>query len=319
MPESTPVNVLLVDDRPENLLALEVSLEPLGVNLVKAASGTEALRCLLRDDFALVLLDVQMPGMDGLEAARVIKQRERTRHVPIIFLTGSTTDPRHMFRGYEAGAVDYLYKPFDPHILRSKVSVFVDLHRLKREAEWLAHRALHDPLTGLANRVLFVDRVESALSRLTRTTDQMAVLFTDLDAFKAVNDRFGHDAGDRLLVEVAARLEGVVRVADSVARMGGDEFTVLCEGVTSAEETTLVAKRIIEEVSRPVDIGSASVSVSLSVGIALAYDPQHSPQSLISRADAAMYEAKEQGGGRWVVAGEGAAGGRCAAPSAGAA
>jgi len=119
--------LLLVDDRPENLLALEALLEPLGQELVLAASGEEALRHLLQEEFAVILLDVQMPGMDGFQTAELIKQRERTRHVPIVFLTAISKDAEHVFRGYDAGAVDYLMKPFDPHILRAKVAVFIDL------------------------------------------------------------------------------------------------------------------------------------------------------------------------------------------------
>ncbi|MBA3476337.1 MAG: response regulator, partial [Actinobacteria bacterium] len=119
--------VLLVDDRPENLLALEALLEPLGQELVRAQSGEEALRHLLQQEFAAILLDVQMPGLDGFQTAELIKQRERTRHVPILFLTAISKDTEHVVRGYGAGAVDYLMKPFDPHILRAKVAVFIDL------------------------------------------------------------------------------------------------------------------------------------------------------------------------------------------------
>jgi PAS domain S-box-containing protein len=119
--------LLLVDDRPENLLALEAILEPLETDLVRAASGEEALRRLLHEEFAAILLDVQMPGMDGFQTAELIKQRERTRHVPILFLTAISKDAEHIFRGYSAGAVDYLLKPFDPLILRAKVAVFIDL------------------------------------------------------------------------------------------------------------------------------------------------------------------------------------------------
>jgi PAS domain S-box-containing protein len=120
-------NVLLVDDRPQNLVALQAILEPLGQNLVLANSGDEALRALLHDDFAVILLDVQMPGLDGFATAELIKQRERTRHVPIIFLTAISKERSHVFQGYSAGAVDYLFKPFEPEVLRSKVAVFIEL------------------------------------------------------------------------------------------------------------------------------------------------------------------------------------------------
>ena len=128
--QATPtsqVDLLLVDDRPENLLALEAILEPLGQRMVRASSGEDALRRLLERDFAVILLDVQMPGMKGFETAQMIKSRERTRTVPIIFLTAISKDEEYVFRGYSVGAVDYIFKPFQPEILRSKVQVFVDL------------------------------------------------------------------------------------------------------------------------------------------------------------------------------------------------
>jgi PAS domain S-box-containing protein len=124
-----PVNVLLVDDREENLVALEAILEPLGENLIRARSGEEALRHLLVHDVAVILLDVQMPDLDGFETAALIKQRERTRSIPIIFLTAISKDDGNVFRGYSAGA----FKPFNPDVLRSKVSVFIDLYRKTRQ------------------------------------------------------------------------------------------------------------------------------------------------------------------------------------------
>src|SRR5436190_20909965 len=139
-------NVLLVDDRPENLLALEGILEPLGQNLIHAHSGEDALRELLRHDVAVILLDVQMPVLDGFETARLIKQRERTSHVPIIFVTAISKEEEQVFLGYSAGAVDYVFKPFNPDVLRSKVSVFIELHekneQLRRQAERLKEQEL---------------------------------------------------------------------------------------------------------------------------------------------------------------------------------
>jgi PAS domain S-box-containing protein len=138
--------VLLVDDRPENLLALEAILEPLEQELLYANSGEEALGQLLRHDVAVILLDVQMPVLDGFDTAKLIKERERTRHVPIIFVTAISKDEEHVFRGYSSGAVDYVFKPFSPEVLRSKVAVFVELHekteQLKRQAEQLKEQEL---------------------------------------------------------------------------------------------------------------------------------------------------------------------------------
>ena len=143
------VNILLVDDRAENLLALEAILEPLGERTVRAHSGDEALKCLLTEDFAVILLDVQMPGLNGFETAELIKSRERTRYIPIIFLTAISKDEAYVFRGYSVGAVDYMSKPFQPDVLRSKVAVFVDLYRKQRqlkEQEHLLHEAAVEQL-----------------------------------------------------------------------------------------------------------------------------------------------------------------------------
>jgi CheY-like chemotaxis protein len=148
--------ILLVDDRPENLLALEAILSSLDQTLVRAGSGEDALKALLSEDFAVVLLDVQMPGMDGFETASHIKRREKTKDLPIIFLTAIDKEPQHAFRGYAAGAADYLAKPFDPWVLRAKVQVFVDL--------WAKGRQLEEQAS------LLRERLDAATSRPARVT-----------------------------------------------------------------------------------------------------------------------------------------------------
>src|SRR5262249_5795455 len=127
----TRASILVVDDHPANLVALEAVLDPLGHEVIKCSSGEEALRHLLNRDFALILLDVQMPGLDGFKTAQLIKDRPKSRDIPIIFITALSRDSSHVFRGYSHGAVDYLLKPFDPDILRSKISVFVELYMQK--------------------------------------------------------------------------------------------------------------------------------------------------------------------------------------------
>jgi CheY-like chemotaxis protein len=150
---TTRPRVLAVDDRKENLLALQAILEGLAVEVVSVTSGEDALKRLLTDDFAVILLDANMPGMDGFETAGHVKQRERTRHIPILFLTAVDYDPHLAFRGYQAGAVDYITKPFDPWVLRSKVGVFVDL--------WLVHVRLAEQAAECARlRMVIDDAVE---------------------------------------------------------------------------------------------------------------------------------------------------------------
>ncbi|MXQ67994.1 response regulator [Actinomadura rayongensis] len=167
--QAKSAKVLAVDDRDENLVALTAVLDALPVEVVAVTSGQAALKELLNDEFALILLDVIMPGMDGFETAQHIKGRARTRDVPIIFLTAAGDAGDDAYRGYAAGAVDYLTKPFDPWLLRAKVSVFVDLHRreaeVRRRAE-LLRRALpsDENVPALLNRQ--VGQVEAAVARL---------------------------------------------------------------------------------------------------------------------------------------------------------
>ncbi len=169
--------ILLVDDRPENLLALEAILSSLDQSLVRATSGEEALKALLAEDFAVILLDVQMPGMDGFETASHIKRRERTRDIPIIFLTAINREPQHAFRGYSAGAVDYLAKPFDPWVLRAKVSVFVELYlknrQLLEQAELLRGQ-LADPARNAIGADL-MQRLRSVEDQLELVASQAKV------------------------------------------------------------------------------------------------------------------------------------------------
>jgi diguanylate cyclase (GGDEF)-like protein/PAS domain S-box-containing protein len=164
----------------------------------------------------------------------------------------------------------------------------------------LAHQAFHDPLTGLANRVLFRDRVEHALARVARTRESLAVLFLDLDDFKHVNDSMGHTAGDQLLQAVAARLEASVRLADTVARLGGDEFAVLVEEVAGREGAEMVAARVLDSLADPIVLGSTEVFVRASVGLALRGGDETATE-LLRNADVAMYLVKSNGKGHVAV------------------
>jgi two-component system, sensor histidine kinase len=178
--DDEPVDILIVDDRPENLLALEALLEPLGQRIVAAHSGDEALRHLLVRDFALILLDVQMPGLNGFETAQLIKARERSRHIPIIFLTAINKEEQYVFQGYEVGAVDYLFKPFNPDVLRSKVAVFVDLHHA-RERIRRQERALRES----ERRTMELTNRASLLEQEARSAEQLAELNRELQERQA--------------------------------------------------------------------------------------------------------------------------------------
>jgi len=200
-PRDERVNILLVDDRAENLLALEAILEPLGERTVRAHSGDEALKCLLTEDFAVILLDVQMPGLNGFETAELIKSRDRTRYIPIIFLTAISKDEAYVFRGYSVGAVDYMSKPFQPDVLRSKVAVFVDLYRKQRQLkdqERLLHEAAVRQIE-LEHRARFLAQEARTAHIVSTAMDAIVVLDAErrIDMFNAAAERmFGRAAAD---------------------------------------------------------------------------------------------------------------------------
>ncbi|GAA1505919.1 response regulator [Streptomyces synnematoformans] len=180
--------ILLVDDRPENLLALEAILSALDQHLVRASSGEEALKALLTEDFAVILLDVQMPGMDGFETAAHIKRRERTRDIPIIFLTAINHGPHHTFRGYAAGAVDYISKPFDPWVLRAKVSVFVELYMKNlqlREQAGLLRLQLEGAQKGNGDGAAQTGLLAELSARLAAAEEQAEALSKQLSGASA--------------------------------------------------------------------------------------------------------------------------------------
>ncbi|MFG2992919.1 two-component system response regulator [Streptomyces sp. NPDC048257] len=206
--------ILLVDDRPENLLALEAILSALDQTLVRASSGEEALKALLTDDFAVILLDVQMPGMDGFETAAHIKRRERTRDIPIIFLTAINHGPHHTFRGYAAGAVDYISKPFDPWVLRAKVSVFVELYTKNcqlREQAALLRLQLEGGNSG------GVDAGKETAGLLAELSARLAAVEEQAEA---LTKQLGEDSADAGVVATAAHLErkltGLRRALDAL-------------------------------------------------------------------------------------------------------
>ncbi len=202
--------ILLVDDRAENLIALEAILSSLNQQLVPVRSGEAALKALLADEFAVILLDVVMPGMDGFETAAHIKRRARTHDVPIIFLTAAGAEPDHAFRGYAAGAVDYIAKPFDPWVLRAKVAVFVDLYmknRQLREQAELLRRQAETALGGAAGGLL------AELSRRLSAVEGAAAGLAGLPVVKT----------DAALAAVLVQLDrGIGRLRDTLDALGAD-------------------------------------------------------------------------------------------------
>ena len=244
--------ILLVDDRPDNLLALEAMLEPLDQILVRAGSGEEALRHLLRDDFAVILLDVQMPGLNGFETAEIIKSREKTRHTPIIFLTAISKEQEFIFRGYSVGAVDYMSKPLQPEVLRSKVAVFVDL--------WLKNRQLQeqqDQLRDAERRELQLKHraelreSEARVASIVRGVREAIIAFGPDLAISTFNtgaeNMFGHRASAVLgrSVETLLHADSWSSFRQTVEMMtrGGDTGSGTVQWVGASDQDLLVGVR----------------------------------------------------------------------------
>ncbi|MEA2706128.1 MAG: hypothetical protein QOH22_916 [Gemmatimonadaceae bacterium] len=186
------VNLLLVDDRPENLLALEAILEPLGQTMIRANSGPEALKQVLADEFAVILLDVQMPGMNGFEVAEIIKSREKSRTIPIIFLSAISKEDAYVFKGYSMGAVDYVFKPFNPDILRSKVAVFVDLYlkqaEIQRQADLLRESQKRE--LELEHRTSLLEAEARSAAKLSQMNDELHRRQIALEQAMGARNRF---------------------------------------------------------------------------------------------------------------------------------
>ena len=182
------------------------------------------------------------------------------------------------------------------------VGVQDDITERKMAEEKLAYQALHDPLTDLPNRVLFMERLQHALLRVARHQESIAVLFLDLDNFKDINDRFGHEVGDQLLVAVAKRLKGYLRSVDTAARLGGDEFMVLLDKITDEKDATRVADRILEGLRTPFASEEGALSVAASIGIALStHGSENRPRELLRFADRAMYQSKRKGKSHYTI------------------
>jgi diguanylate cyclase (GGDEF)-like protein len=294
-----PLRVLAIEDNPgDATLVREMLLEAdaAGFELVVAGTLVQGMDLLVGGDVDCVLLDLSLPDAEGLDA--LVQVQNVSLDVPVIVLSGRS-DERIAIRAVQEGAQDYLIKgQVDARLLARAINYAIERKRVEAE---LAHQALHDTLTGLPNRALFLDRLAQGLTRLGRHDSALAVLFCDLDRFKVVNDSLGHGAGDRLLVDVARRLEDVLRAGDTAARFGGDEFVILCEEISGAHEAIGIAERVSEVLTAPFVLGDDEVFVRTSVGIAMASEPQARPEALIRDADAAMYRAKERGGGAYEV------------------
>ena len=269
------------------------------VQLVTHASyDAAAAEALLDHPGCCVLIDVSSSNPEYEDDPMTLLEYVRmSAPEAAILLISSDHDEALTLRAVRQGAQDCLVKSeLDPGVLRR--ALIHAIERKRAEAQ-LSHQALHDQLTGLPNRALFLDRLGVALERSRRSGAPLAVLFLDFDSFKEINDSRGHAAGDRVLATLGERLSGLLRPMDTVARFGGDEFTFLFEGITSEREVVLIADRICQAAGGPIDVDGVEVTVTVSVGIAMAGDPTVAAETIIREADAAMYRAKDRGGARF--------------------
>ncbi|WP_162902167.1 two-component system response regulator [Facilibium subflavum] len=291
--------ILIVDDNEKNLYAMESVLKSVHANIYLASDGKEALKLVLRHDFALIFLDVQMPEMDGYEVAKCLKQNQSSHNIPIIFVTAISYQQKNILEGYQSGGVDYLMKPIEPSILIAKTNIFIQLYeskaKLKETISKLNQIASTDPLTGLPNRNQFNLFFNKLLAMHQRHNHQFALLLLDLDNFKAVNDLHGHDTGDKLLIAVAKRLMACVRQSDHVARIGGDEYTILLPQIQNVNDVNTVAKNLLHSFAKSFVINKHPFKITTSIGIAFYPHAGRSTEGIFKAADIALYKAKEQG------------------------
>jgi two-component system, cell cycle response regulator len=304
--QSMKANLLLIDDSEAQSNKIREALERLGYQVKVASSGVEGLRLARQTSPDLVLLDVVMPDIDGFAVCRWLKMNAETRDIPVIMLTVRTALADRV-EGLNIGADDYLAKPFEDQELEARIfaalrvkAAHSELRDRNQQLESMLHSvealASTDALTGLFNRRRFADVLRREFAVTRRYKNTLSCLLLDLDHFKQINDRFGHDAGDQVLKEVARRITGSLREVDLAARYGGEEFVVLLPH-TSKGDARIVAERLLKNVRKQeFTFGGEVVTVTTSIGCAGNSDVDSSnPEDLVKAADVALYGAKKNG------------------------
>ncbi len=282
-------HLLVVEDDPLTLEVLTDLLRDAGYDVATAGDGVEAVAEAEREPPDLVISDVTMPRADGFELVRRLRARPASATVPILLVSAATNANRRA-AGLDLGADDFIAKPIDPRELLARIRA--QLRRATERTE-LQRRSVVDPLTGALNR----RGIDAVLKRMEeharRTGSTLSVLMIDVDHFKAINDQFGHPAGDAVLRHVARALVDAVRVADHVGRFGGDEFIVLLPDGTAAEAAAL-ARRLGSLEVPTISVDSKQLTITISIGAAT-LRPDDTVGSLLERADREMYQVKHRG------------------------
>lgn len=296
--------ILIVDDQESNVSLLEQMLRGAGYRNVTSTMDPFSVCGLhLANHYDLILLDLQMPGMDGFQVMEGLKEIEAGGYLPILVIT---VQPGHKVHALASGAKDFVSKPFELPEVLARVHNMLEVRLLYKHLEIynqaLEPLALHDALTGIPNRRLLMDRLALSIAHAHRNKSNMAVMYLDLDGFKNVNDTLGHDAGDKLLGLLAARLVAAVRQEDTVARLGGDEFAIVLSELSHIDDAASMASKVIEAVSQPYDILGQDVSMTASIGVSIYPIHGEEASTLIKNADLALYEAKHMNKNNYQIA-----------------
>lgn len=292
-PDSNEIKILLVEDNPGDARLVEMMLSQSDSSyycLMVADSLQAASELIDENEFQAALLDMSLPDGDGID--NITRLKSCKSNLPIVVLSGRF-DESFALDTVKVGAQDYLVKgEIDHWKLVRALNYSIERKHLQDNIDFMAH---HDQLTGLANRVLFRSRLSHAIQSAERRKELVAVLYLDLDHFKAINDGLGHEMGDKLLCEVANRLKKSVREVDTVARLGGDEFAIVLEGVTETNSAVTIAEKIIDVLSKSIAIEENTLYVGTSIGIAFYPHCGLDVDSITKNADSAMYKAKRNG------------------------
>jgi len=311
------LNILIVDDLPANILSIRALIEEENIIIHEAFSGEEALKKVLLEEVDLILLDVQMPKMTGFEVAEILRSNPKTSSIPIIFVTAIDRNDKLSFKGYQLGAVDFLYKPIQRVLLKSKVAVFMNLifvqkelqeknnllekinDELKEAERDLMQMANTDSLTGISNRRSLFESVDKSWRVCLRDKSEISFIMIDIDDFKMFNDSFGHIEGDRTLIDVSSTIKKTLtRPYDEVGRYGGEEFMVVLPKTNHAGALQVAEKvrKNILDLKIPHSMESPHEFVTISLGVST-FIPimKKNYEEIIDVADEALFVSKESG------------------------
>jgi len=287
-------NILAVDDAKDTLMLLEFDLAEEGYRVFTADSGEVALKILAEQNIDLILLDMYMPGISGLAMLQKLKSHPVLSSISVIMLSASD-DEDQIVAALEFGADDYVTKPYIPKVLLARLRTSLRLLEKTLELESLAKT---DFLTGINNRGCFDDLAHKAVSQAKRNELPIVIAMLDIDFFKAVNDNYGHDAGDKVLIKFAEVMSECFRDYDIIGRVGGEEFSV-CMPNTSAENATIACDRFRETLEKTeiflADDRMQPISVTVSIGLSLGQGAEISLDDLLKKSDISLYQAKEDG------------------------